>query len=283
MVQCPKCGSKRVSEYGSKWKCDMCRCIFTTSFSNNKDKVNRTRGTESEKMKEYIRMRKERNRRFSREKRLKREAEEREIRLREERERKQREKERIESIRKSREAKGIYVNKSLSLLKGCSRKMLWIIYNKINIPRIELKEDRLNYIATRYSTKDIEKMIKDAEDQIDMERRESEERERKQREAEEREKKLREEEYNRSVSILEECDHEVLDILTLNNLPSNIEERDKRIDLLAKKFKPTSLENRIAMAEREIEKKELEKAKWAVILLFLFFIAFFVVIMALNY
>lgn len=33
MVRCPKCGSKRVSKFESKWKCDMCRCVFTSSNS----------------------------------------------------------------------------------------------------------------------------------------------------------------------------------------------------------------------------------------------------------
>ena len=37
MVRCPKCGSKRVSKYESKWKCDMCRCVFTSSNSDFDD------------------------------------------------------------------------------------------------------------------------------------------------------------------------------------------------------------------------------------------------------
>ena len=37
MVRCPKCGSRRVSKYESKWKCDMCRCVFTSSNSNFDD------------------------------------------------------------------------------------------------------------------------------------------------------------------------------------------------------------------------------------------------------
>ena len=326
MVRCPKCGSKRVSKEGSKWKCYMCRCIFTSSSGFNdfdvdaafaqveqlrrerrekerleQEKLERERRERREKERlEQERLERERRDREDRERRERlarerREKQRRERLARERREKKERErlarerreKERQERI--EREKKGFFTDKSLALLKNCSRRDLGIIYNKINIPKMESKKSRLNYIANKYTTKDIERMIKEAERERKEEekrvRREKEEKERKQRERREKERKAREEDYKNSVSLLEECGDDVLDILTLNNLPSNTEERDERIDLLAKKFKPKALKHRISMADKEIEKERLLKAntdKWTVIFIILLFLAFFVLIMALN-
>ena len=75
------------------------------------------------------------------------------------------EKERRE--RREREAKGIYLDKSLDLLRGCSAEVLEILYDKFSVsPYIQNKAEKLNYIAMNYSTKVIERAIKRAEKQI---------------------------------------------------------------------------------------------------------------------
>ena len=71
-------------------------------------------------------------------------------------------------------------------------------------------------------------------------------------------KKDKEEEYNKSVSLLEECDDELIAILSLNNVPIYTVARDERIDTLARKFDSSTLKSKISNAEVEREKKEKE-------------------------
>ena len=76
---------------------------------------------------------------------------------------------RVIEIRK-REEKGIYVEKSLDLLRGCSAGVLRIIYDEFPLVfNIKYTSEKLNFIALNYPTKDIENAIIRAEDQIKRE------------------------------------------------------------------------------------------------------------------
>ena len=79
-------------------------------------------------------------------------------------ERKRKERERNERLK--REEKGIYVDKSLDLLRGCSTGVIRSIYEEFPVSNIRYKPEKLNYIAFNYTTKDIERAIGEAEDYI---------------------------------------------------------------------------------------------------------------------
>ena len=66
---------------------------------------------------------------------------------------------RVIEIRK-REEKGIYVEKSLDLLRGCSAGVLRIIYDEFPLVfNIKYTSEKLNFIALNYPTKDIENAL----------------------------------------------------------------------------------------------------------------------------
>lgn len=71
-------------------------------------------------------------------------------------------------------------------------------------------------------------------------------------------KKEKEEEFNNNVSLLEECNDEVIGILSLNNVPEYNKAKDERIDVLARKFDTTTLKSKIDGAEKERDKKQIE-------------------------
>ena len=75
---------------------------------------------------------------------------------------------RVIEIRK-REEKGIYVEKSLDLLRGCSTEVIMVLYEKFDVSDIKQDSEKLNYIALNYPTQDIENEIIRAEDQIKRE------------------------------------------------------------------------------------------------------------------
>ena len=103
------------------------------------------------------------------EKRLERERLERERLERERLERERLERERLERERLEREEKGIYVDKSLDLLGGCSTEVIMVLYDKFDVSDIKQGPEKLNYIALNYPTQDIENEIIRAEDQIKRE------------------------------------------------------------------------------------------------------------------
>ena len=76
---------------------------------------------------------------------------------------------RLERERLEREEKGIYVDKSLDLLGGCSTEVIRVLYDKFDVSDIKQDPEKLNYIALNYPTQDIENVIIRAEDQIKRE------------------------------------------------------------------------------------------------------------------
>ena len=76
---------------------------------------------------------------------------------------------RLERERLEREEKGIYVDKSLDLLGGCSTEVIMVLYDKFDVSDIKQDSEKLNYIALNYPTQDIENEIIRAEDQIKTE------------------------------------------------------------------------------------------------------------------
>ena len=84
-------------------------------------------------------------------------------------ERERLERERLERERLEREEKGIYVDKSLDLLGGCSTEVIRVLYDKFDVSDIKQDPEKLNYIALNYPTQDIENAIIRAEDQIKRE------------------------------------------------------------------------------------------------------------------
>ena len=76
---------------------------------------------------------------------------------------------RLERERLEREEKGIYVDKSLDLLGGCSTEVIMVLYDKFDVSYIKQDSEKLNYIALNYPTQDIENEIIRAEDQIKRE------------------------------------------------------------------------------------------------------------------
>ena len=84
-------------------------------------------------------------------------------------ERERLERERLERERLEREEKGIYVDKSLDLLGGCSTEVIRVLYDKFDVSDIKQDPEKLNYIALNYPTQDIENAIIRAEGQIKRE------------------------------------------------------------------------------------------------------------------
>lgn len=66
-------------------------------------------------------------------------------------------------------------------------------------------------------------------------------------------KEVKEKEYNESVSLLEECDDDIIEILSLNNVPVYTKARDERIDTLARKFDPSTLKSKIITVKNQYE------------------------------
>ena len=75
----------------------------------------------------------------------------------------------LKEKRLEREEKGIYVDKSLDLLGGCSTEVIMVLYDKFDVSDIKQGPEKLNYIALNYPTQDIENEIIRAEDQIKRE------------------------------------------------------------------------------------------------------------------
>ena len=169
---------------------------------------------------------------------------------------------RVIEIRK-REEKGIYVEKSLDLLRGCSAGVLRIIYDEFPLVfNIKYTSEKLNFIALNYPTKDIENAIIRAEEQIKRERLERErlERERLERERLERERLEREEKgiyVDKSLDLLGGCSTEVIRVLYDKFDVSDIKEDPEKLNYIALNYPTQDIENAIIRAEDQIKREHI--------------------------
>ena len=169
---------------------------------------------------------------------------------------------RVIEIRK-REEKGIYVEKSLDLLRGCSAGVLRIIYDEFPLVfNIKYTSEKLNFIALNYPTKDIENAIIRAEEQIKRERLERErlERERLERERLERERLEREEKgiyVDKSLDLLGGCSTEVIMVLYDKFDVSDIKQGPEKLNYIALNYPTQDIENEIIRAEDQIKREHM--------------------------
>ena len=169
---------------------------------------------------------------------------------------------RVIEIRK-REEKGIYVEKSLDLLRGCSAGVLRIIYDEFPLVfNIKYTSEKLNFIALNYPTKDIENAIIRAEEQIKRERLERErlERERLERERLERERLEREEKgiyVDKSLDLLGGCSTEVIRVLYDKFDVSDIKQDSEKLNYIALNYPTQDIENEIIRAEDQIKREHM--------------------------
>ena len=169
---------------------------------------------------------------------------------------------RVIEIRK-REEKGIYVEKSLDLLRGCSAGVLRIIYDEFPLVfNIKYTSEKLNFIALNYPTKDIENAIIRAEEQIKRERLERErlERERLERERLERERLEREEKgiyVDKSLDLLGGCSTEVIRVLYDKFDVSDIKQDSEKLNYIALNYPTQDIENAIIRAEDQIKREHI--------------------------
>ncbi len=169
---------------------------------------------------------------------------------------------RVIEIRK-REEKGIYVEKSLDLLRGCSAGVLRIIYDEFPLVfNIKYTSEKLNFIALNYPTKDIENAIIRAEEQIKRERLERErlERERLERERLERERLEREEKgiyVDKSLDLLGGCSTEVIRVLYDKFDVSDIKQDPEKLNYIALNYPTQDIENAIIRAEDQIKREHI--------------------------
>ena len=164
---------------------------------------------------------------------------------------------RVIEIRK-REEKGIYVEKSLDLLRGCSAGVLRIIYDEFPLVfNIKYTSEKLNFIALNYPTKDIENAIIRAEEQIKRERLE---RERLERERLERERLEREEKgiyVDKSRDLLGGCSTEVIMVLYDKFDVSDIKQDSEKLNYIALNYPTQDIENEIIRAEDQIKREHM--------------------------
>ena len=164
---------------------------------------------------------------------------------------------RVIEIRK-REEKGIYVEKSLDLLRGCSAGVLRIIYDEFPLVfNIKYTSEKLNFIALNYPTKDIENAIIRAEEQIKRERLE---RERLERERLERERLEREEKgiyVDKSLDLLGGCSTEVIRVLYDKFDVSDIKQDPEKLNYIALNYPTQDIENAIIRAEDQIKREHI--------------------------
>ena len=164
---------------------------------------------------------------------------------------------RVIEIRK-REEKGIYVEKSLDLLRGCSAGVLRIIYDEFPLVFIiKYTSEKLNFIALNYPTKDIENAIIRAEEQIKRERLE---RERLERERLERERLEREEKgiyVDKSLDLLGGCSTEVIMVLYDKFDVSDIKQDSEKLNYIALNYPTQDIENEIIRAEDLIKREHM--------------------------
>ena len=198
---------------------------------------------ERERKERFLRGRKERERLTK--KKRERERKERETKEKERKEKERlakekRERERKERERKEREEKGIYVETSLDLLRGCNAGILRIIYNKFTVSDIRYKPEKLNYIAMNYPTNDIRNAIKEAEDQIE---RENAERER---------KGIY---LDKSLNLLRGCSVEVLEIIYDKfSVSPYIQNKSEKLNYIAMNYSTKVIERAIKKAEKQIKR-----------------------------
>ena len=163
----------------------------------------------------------------------------------------------VREIRK-REEKGIYVEKSLDLLRGCSAGVLRIIYDEFPLVfNIKYTSEKLNFIALNYPTKDIENAIIRAEEQIKRERLE---RERLERERLERERLEREEKgiyVDKSLDLLGGCSTEVIMVLYDKFDVSDIKQGPEKLNYIALNYPTQDIENEIIRAEDQIKREHM--------------------------
>ena len=164
---------------------------------------------------------------------------------------------RVIEIRK-REEKGIYVEKSLDLLRGCSAGVLRIIYDEFPLVfNIKYTSEKLYFIALNYPTKDIENAIIRAEEQIKRERLE---RERLERERLERERLEREEKgiyVDKSLDLLGGCSTEVIMVLYDKFDVSDIKQDSEKLNYIALNYPTQDIENEIIRAEDQIKREHM--------------------------
>ncbi len=174
---------------------------------------------------------------------------------------------RVIEIRK-REEKGIYVEKSLDLLRGCSAGVLRIIYDEFPLVfNIKYTSEKLNFIALNYPTKDIENAIlgqrnKLKEKRLERERLERErlERERLERERLERERLEREEKgiyVDKSLDLLGGCSTEVIRVLYDKFDVSDIKQDPEKLNYIALNYPTQDIENVIIRAEDQIKREHI--------------------------
>ena len=174
---------------------------------------------------------------------------------------------RVIEIRK-REEKGIYVEKSLDLLRGCSAGVLRIIYDEFPLVfNIKYTSEKLNFIALNYPTKDIENAIIRAEDKLKEKRLERErlererlERERLERERLERERLEREEKgiyVDKSLDLLGGCSTEVIRVLYDKFDVSDIKQDPEKLNYIALNYPTQDIENAIIRAEDQIKREHI--------------------------
>ena len=154
---------------------------------------------------------------------------------------------RVIEIRK-REEKGIYVEKSLDLLRGCSAGVLRIIYDEFPLVfNIKYTSEKLNFIALNYPTKDIENAIIRAEEQIKRERLE-------------RERLEREEKgiyVDKSLDLLGGCSTEVIMVLYDKFDVSDIKQDSEKLNYIALNYPTQDIENEIIRAEDQIKREHM--------------------------
>ena len=164
---------------------------------------------------------------------------------------------RVIEIRK-REEKGIYVEKSLDLLRGCSAGVLRIIYDEFPLVfNIKYTSEKLNFIALNYPTKDIENAIIRAEEQIKRERLE---RERLERERLERERLEREEKgiyVDKRLDLLGGGSTEVIMVLYDKFDVSDIKQDSEKLNYIALNYPTQDIENEIIRAEDQIKREHM--------------------------
>ena len=169
---------------------------------------------------------------------------------------------RVIEIRK-REEKGIYVEKSLDLLRGCSAGVLRIIYDEFPLVfNIKYTSEKLNFIALNYPTKDIENAILGQRNKLKEKRLERErlERERLERERLERERLEREEKgiyVDKSLDLLGGCSTEVIRVLYDKFDVSDIKQDPEKLNYIALNYPTQDIENVIIRAEDQIKREHI--------------------------
>ncbi len=164
---------------------------------------------------------------------------------------------RVIEIRK-REEKGIYVEKSLDLLRGCSAGVLRIIYDEFPLVfNIKYTSEKLNFIALNYPTKDIENAILGQRNKLKEKRLE---RERLERERLERERLEREEKgiyVDKSLDLLGGCSTEVIMVLYDKFDVSDIKQGPEKLNYIALNYPTQDIENEIIRAEDQIKREHM--------------------------